>query len=228
MSKITLSQIDQLRTDPRVRQMLEFISAAEGTTTHGYQTAFGGGRINDLSRHPNYSKVFTQTDGKKNTTSAAGKYQFIGKTWNALASRYGLHDFGPVNQDRAAIALLAEKGALDPILKGDWQQAINRLGSTWASLPSSPYKQPKRSWDYASKFFGGVAPTISNHAPKTPEVEEINLDELYGIPTAHEPVGPVFEIPVLQAYGLGNKNPRVGENYTTWLDDYINGIINNG
>ena len=125
--------------------MLDLIANAEGVK-HGYNTGFGNDRFESLGRHPNIRKEFTQTDGKKNYTTAAGRYQFLNPTWQGLAKRYGLRDFSAQSQDLGALALLAQNGALPHIIKGDYQTAIKKSGGTWASLPSSPYAQPKKTW----------------------------------------------------------------------------------
>lgn len=140
---------------PNVRKFLDLLSYAEGTTSNGYSTAFGGGRLPSLADHPRYSKKFTQTNGKTNTTSAAGRYQFLRGTWDGLARQYGFKDFGPKNQDLGAVALLAQNGALPHILKGDWGKAVSKSGGTWASLPSSPHPQPTKSWQKINDFLGG-------------------------------------------------------------------------
>lgn len=141
----TRENFEKLLNAPNVQKMLNLIANAEGVK-HGYNTLFGNERLNDLSWHPNVKKEFTQTDGKKNVTTAAGRYQFLKDTWDGVAKQLGLKDFSPKNQDIAAVALLAQNGALPSVLKGDFKTAVQKSGSTWASLPSSPYAQPKRSW----------------------------------------------------------------------------------
>lgn len=141
----TRENFEKLLGSPNVQKMLNLIANAEGVE-HGYNTLFGNERLNDLSWHPNVKKEFTQTDGKKNVTTAAGRYQFLKDTWDGVAKQLGLKDFSPKNQDIAAVALLAQNGALPSVLKGDFKTAVQKSGSTWASLPSSPYAQPKRSW----------------------------------------------------------------------------------
>ncbi|MDV7446176.1 hypothetical protein R4514_05325 [Acinetobacter baumannii] len=141
----TRENYEKLLKAPNVQKMLNLIANAEGVK-HGYNTLFGNERLSDLSWHPGVKKGFTQTDGKKNATTAAGRYQFLKDTWDGVAKQLGLKDFSPKNQDIAAVALLAQNGALPSVLKGDFKTAIQKSGSTWASLPSSPYAQPKRSW----------------------------------------------------------------------------------
>ncbi|WP_180072224.1 glycoside hydrolase family 104 protein [Acinetobacter sp. YH12200] len=148
-----LSEIQQAYANPNVRKYLDFIAQAEGVK-HGYNTMFGNERIASLGAHPNVRKEFKQTDGKTNFTTAAGRYQFLNSTWNNLAKQYGFRDFSPQSQDMGAIALIAQRGALDDVLNGNWQSAIQKTGKEWASLPSSTYKQGKRSWDFANKALG--------------------------------------------------------------------------
>ena len=149
-----MSRLQQAYDNPNMRRFLNAIADAEGVK-YGYNTLFGNQQFGDLSQHPNIKKAFKQTDGKTNYTTAAGRYQFIIDTWNGLAKQYGFKDFSPRNQDLGAIALIAQSGALDDVLMGRYQKAAGKLGGQWASLPSSNYAQPKRSWDQFNKYLGG-------------------------------------------------------------------------
>ncbi|MEW7119949.1 glycoside hydrolase family 24 protein [Acinetobacter nosocomialis] len=149
----TSQQLMQLMNNPNARKMLDLIAATEGVE-YGYNTLFGNQRLNDLSWHPNIKKPFKQTDGQVKYTTAAGRYQFLKDTWDGVARQYGLKDFSPQSQDLGALALLAQNGALPYVLKGDFNTAIKKSGSTWASLPTSPYAQNKRSWDFVNKQLG--------------------------------------------------------------------------
>lgn len=144
----------QYLNNPNVRKLLDVIASAEGVK-HGYNTIFGNERFGNLSAHPNVRKKFRQTDGQTNVTTAAGRYQFLKGTWEGLSRQYGLKDFSPQSQDIGAIGLIMQKGALNDVLKGNYQSAIQKLGGTWASLPSSPYAQPKRSQAEINRFIGG-------------------------------------------------------------------------
>lgn len=144
----TKQDLINARNAPNVLKFLNLIARAEGTEKYGYNTAFGGDYFGDLSRHPNIKKNFKQTDGKVNSSGASGRYQFLNSTWNGLSKKYGLEDFGAVNQDLGAIALITENGALKDVQSGNFKKAIDKLGNIWASFPSSPYKQHKRSYEY--------------------------------------------------------------------------------
>lgn len=141
----------ELLKNPNVRRYLDFIGQAEGAD---YGTLFGGKMIEDFSRHPNIRAKFKETTGKENVTTAAGKYQFLGKTWTGLEGKLGLKDFSPTSQDVAAVELLRESGALGDVISGNFGQAIQKTGKVWASLPSSPYNQNKRSWQWAAEKIG--------------------------------------------------------------------------
>lgn len=144
-----------------VRRFLDLISAAEGTTQHGYHTLFGGGRLDSLDTHPNRMSKFKDGSGRRLNTSAAGRYQIIGSVWNNLAEREGLEDFSPESQDRAAISLIREKGALEDVEAGNFREAIEKLGSIWAALPSSTYDQPKKDWNWVEDFLAATPPERS-------------------------------------------------------------------
>lgn len=153
----TRQELEKALSNPNVRKMLDVIANAEGVK-HGYNTIFGNERSNDLKAHPNVKKEFTQTDGKKNSTTAAGRYQFLKGTWDSVSKKYGLTDFSPKNQDLAAVALILGRGALGDVIKGDFTKAVGKLGGEWASLPSSPYAQPKKSWKDIQAMVGEIKP----------------------------------------------------------------------
>ncbi|WP_145510919.1 glycoside hydrolase family 24 protein [Yersinia kristensenii] len=144
------NHLNNLVDDPVVRQYLDVLSKAEGTAGYansGYNTMFGGDQFYDVSDHPRQLKNFTQTDGTKNKTSAAGRYQFTRDSWDDAAKSLNLTDFSPRSQDLAALFLIQRAGQLENVVNGNFAEATGGLGSVWASLPSSNYDQPKRSWE---------------------------------------------------------------------------------
>ena len=146
---IDLSIIDRVTNDnsssANRKKMLDLIAKAEGAD---YDTIVGGNKFNDFSAHPNIVGLRT----KEGPSTAAGRYQITGTTYNDIAPKLGLSDFSKETQDRIALALIERAGALDLVDKGDFYGAISKLGKTWASLPSSPYSQPKRSDEWVANF----------------------------------------------------------------------------
>lgn len=139
---------------------LALIRACEGTAgPNGYRTLFGGSLFDNFDAHPNIVKTFRWTDGTVGYTTAAGAYQFLFRTWQSVAIPMRLPDFSPTSQDRAAIELTARRKALDDVVGGRVQEAINKCWPEWASLPASQYLQPRRSLQFAANAFanaGGV------------------------------------------------------------------------
>lgn len=159
--------------NPNVKIMLETIKAAEGIK-HGYNTGFGNTIIESLADHPRERKPFKTTKGETKHTTAAGAYQFLEGTWDEEAKALDLVDFGQHAQDLAALSRIEKRGALDDVLAGNFQAAVQKLGTEWASLPSSNYDQNKRSWDYTNSLIaqlgGNIMPTTDTriNEPEAP------------------------------------------------------------
>lgn len=180
-----------LSQNPNVRKMLDLISYTEHTQNNGYYTAFGGGRLSSLADHPRYKKQFRQTDGRMNTTSAAGRYQFLRGTWDGLVRKYGFNDFSPRNQDLGAVALLIQRGAMPHLLKGDFAKAIAKSGAEWASLPTSPHPQPTKSWKQVNAFLGGKIqiPQSGSYEPQQQIGRFGSIDEALAAQKQSQPIG---------------------------------------
>lgn len=135
------------------RAFLDMIAAAEGTSgANGYRAMFGYPNpdriIDDLSDHPRRYFSFTNSRGETLRTSAAGRYQFLVRTWDTLKTRLSLPDFGPASQDAAALELIRERGALGDVRAGRIEAAIKKVAPIWASLPGAGYAQPERKLSY--------------------------------------------------------------------------------
>jgi muramidase (phage lysozyme) len=159
--------------DPVERQNLQIFShATAGAEGGDYTKIVGGGNFDNFSAHPQKVGMVTK-DGK---SRAAGRYMIGGDTWNDAAAQRGYKDFSPQNQDDAFMYLLAKHDALRNVLKGDYDGAIQKLGTEWQALPTGASKnQGKRSmkeWqDLLSEArykyaFGN--PAAAAQAPATP------------------------------------------------------------
>lgn len=146
---------------------LRLIRACEGTDApNGYRYLFGSTYthellFDDFSKHPNIRKSFTQKDGTIGYSTAAGAYQIINPTWCNLQVKLDLKDFGPKSQDAAAIELIHQRGQLANVLAGLISQAIDVLWIEWASLPSSRYSQPRRTYEFAENSYVEAGGTVA-------------------------------------------------------------------
>lgn len=126
-----------------VRAFLKMIRYGEGTfDDDGYRRMFGGKLFDGFADHPRQVQTVTMRNGKLLKSSAAGAYQFLERTWDAVAKQYGFTDFSPHSQDLAAIALIIGRKALDDVMAGRFDAAVTKCNREWASLPGSPYGQP--------------------------------------------------------------------------------------
>jgi muramidase (phage lysozyme) len=144
--------IDAL-SSPNVRAFLHMIRVGEGTADPaGYKRHFGGSHFDSFADHPR--KAITAGLGKnKYTSTAAGAFQFLERTWDNLVNQYGFEDFSPTNQDIAAVALIDGRRALQDVLSGRFKSAVEKCAREWASLPGSPYGQPVKTFAQAEKTY---------------------------------------------------------------------------
>lgn len=127
---------------PIERAMLDTIAFTEGTRGHGkdgYNVTFGYRYFDSCDVHPNI-KVCS---GKLCST-AAGRYQFLNKTWNGLK----LTKFWPEQQEIGALELIVRRG-IDlpdaPMTATEFANALDRLSYEWSSLPPGRYGTPRLS-----------------------------------------------------------------------------------
>lgn len=123
----------------------------------------GGATFNDFSKHPQiYESVPWRTDGKK--SDGSGAYQFLSSTFNPLAKKYGINDFTPKSQDKAAwlLAQIDYKRKTGDDLQTDLEagkikKVSNALSGTWTSLPSGAEsnKQTNKFFDRYNSSLNG-------------------------------------------------------------------------
>lgn len=133
--------------DANERAFLDMLAVSEGTKgrgNDGYNVLFGGALFTSYADHPRRLITRTFGNGTTVTSSAAGRYQFLRRTWDELASTLRLGDFGPPSQDRAALELIRQRGALADVRAGRFAAAVDKCRRTWASLPGAGYDQPEQ------------------------------------------------------------------------------------
>jgi len=77
-------------------------------------------------------------------STAAGRYQLIKPTWRGIRDRLRLPSFEPECQDRAALYLITNRGALEDVHAGRIKTALAKCAPEWASLPGNFAGQPQR------------------------------------------------------------------------------------
>lgn len=130
---------------PVQRAFLNSMSAGEAPD---YNTMYGGGRFEELSDHPRQQIPIRSGPNAGKTSSAAGRYQFLGSTWDEAKNALGLPDFSPDSQDAAAVWLAERDYAKRTRGRNLWEDLdgakgdpakLNFLGGalsgTWTSLP---------------------------------------------------------------------------------------------
>lgn len=135
-----------------------------------YRMLFGKELFQDTADHPR--RAITKTlGGKAITSTAAGAYQFLERTWDECKRAMALPDFSPHSQDIAAVYLINRRGALDDVIAGQLDSAVRKCAREWASLPGSPYGQPTKTMAQVravyEQFGGEVAPS-TNLLTETP------------------------------------------------------------
>jgi muramidase (phage lysozyme) len=147
--------------ETNLRAFLDAIAYAEGTGgPNGYRTLFGGGLFDSFADHPRQFFTFTNKIGQQLRTSAAGRYQFLSRTWDELAKKLELPDFGPESQDRAAIELIRQRGALRDVQAGRFADAVAKVAPIWASLPGAGYNQPERKLSALTAAYRAAGGTL--------------------------------------------------------------------
>lgn len=133
-----------------LKAFLHLIRTGEGTLgENGYRTLYGGKLFDSFADHPRI-----KVKAGKWTSTAAGAYQFLSKTWDGLVAKYPtiLTSFNPECQDEAAVMLIKGRGAYADVLAGRFKTAILKCNKEWASLPLSPYGQPTLTMEKALKI----------------------------------------------------------------------------
>lgn len=193
----TLAQLREWRANGNVAAFLHVIR--DGESSHderAYRLRYPNTEFTDLSQHPNVKVPLS--NGK--FSSAAGAYQITFTTWSGLVKQYGFADFSPETQDLACIALLAERKAVEPLLRGDLAEAIARCvhaPAMWTSLPGGPERP--RSMERARMIYAdwGGWYTPRDVSPVAPDAQPAPLvSAVPAVPAKEKSMLP-FIIPIL-------------------------------
>ncbi len=199
-----------------VRAFLVMLRHGEGTSDDdGYRRMFGGKLFDSFADHPRQVQTARLGKGGTLSSSAAGAYQFLSKTWDGLVRQWGFPDFTPHTQDLGAIALILGRKALDDVIAGRFDDAVRKCNREWASLPGSPYGQPTVTLAKAREIYAQAGGAFAEAEPPLVQLDQgtsyANPD-LYTTPgTKEAPVAP-FLLAALPA--LFDAVPKLIKSFT--------------
>ena len=141
-----------------IAAFLDMLAFSEGTIRFGkddgYNVIVGGSLFSSYDKHPN---KLIQLNPKLKST-AAGRYQLLGRYYTAYKQACNVPDFSPVSQDLITIQMIKEQGAMKLIIDGEFEMAVQKVSNIWASLPGAGYGQHEHKLaDLREKFcqYGG-------------------------------------------------------------------------
>lgn len=179
------SQVKTALGNQNVAAFLRCIRQGESNQTDSaYRLVNGGGLFNDFSAHP-YGKLPTTQGGR-----AAGAYQFLPTTFADVQARYPAEcpDFSPASQDFAAVVKIADRGALNDVIAGNFQQAVAECRKEWTSLPGASENAAGNTLakylQVYEQYGGHLADTAQPPAPVTDESVEARPQDKQSAATA--------------------------------------------
>jgi muramidase (phage lysozyme) len=199
---LTLEGLKAQFQHPNVSAFARCVRSAESNNRDdgsAYRTIFGGELIDDLSCHPRIAR-----QSKWGWTSAAGAYQAMcavpGRvqtdTWGDFCRDMGVPvdamPFDQPTQNAFLVWCVRRRNALQAVLDGDLEKAVDLCSYEWASFPPGRYGQPTTTIDKLRAVFLQYGGRLSN-ADLIKPAAPIEERDLSGIPPRVEPEAPMPE-----------------------------------
>ena len=146
---------------PNEQAFLDMIATSEGTIgrgDNGYNVLVGGTLFNGYANHPH---ILVHLNATLSST-AAGRYQLLGRYYDVYKVQLGLPDFSPASQDAIAIQQISECHALGDINAGNFDSAVQKCAHIWASLPGAGYGQHENSLDTLRQAYVNAGGTLAD------------------------------------------------------------------
>ncbi len=147
---------------PNLKAFLTTIAVSEGTAgkgDNGYNVLVGGALFdNGYADHPRVSVFLPGLDIH---STAAGRYQIMEHNFDAYKRILGLPDFGHDSQDAIALQLIKECNAIGDIEEGNFDVAVVKCRSRWASFPGSGYGQHENKLSTLRDAFAAAGGVIA-------------------------------------------------------------------
>jgi len=123
---------------------------------NGYNVLLGGTLFSGYLDHPR--KTIT-VNGM--TSTAAGGFQILDRYFDSYKKQLHLIDFSPASQDQIAMQMIKEVGADHLINDGQFEQAVNKCSTRWASLPGAKYGQHVNDMEHLKAYYENVGGTVA-------------------------------------------------------------------
>jgi muramidase (phage lysozyme) len=128
----------------------------------GYNVLAGSvsGMVLTFSSYKRHPAALLDMDGKPGglQSTAAGRYQILGRMWRAYLVPLELKGFWPDDQDRIAIQMIKECKAVSDIEAGNVESAITKCRSRWASFAGAGYGQREHSIEKLAEVWRAALP----------------------------------------------------------------------
>lgn len=208
---------------PEARALLDAIAGSESAGR--YDVMYGGGRFDPALGHPHQAVPITTGPNAGKTSSAAGRYQFLGSTWDDVAAQHGLSDFSPQSQDLGAWFLAADEYKRDTgrdlqadLAAGRTEAVVPSLRDVWTSLPGG-IEQGQTANAFSGKIMNQPQPllgafvTAPAPAPMQPAPQPMAMPPspyptpgaLPGTALAHDPGGTLGRIAAMYLQQSGQQ-----------------------
>jgi muramidase (phage lysozyme) len=168
---------------PQGRALLDTIAGSESPD---YNTLYGGGKFEGFTDHPRQLVPIASGPNAGKKSSAAGRYQFLQRTWDEVKQEAGLPDFSPESQDAGAwhLANKTYKQRTGRDLAADLDKAQGNpaaiksiggyLSGVWTSLPGG-IEPNSTTMSFADRYQRS-APTEMSAQSRRPTFEPIDHD----------------------------------------------------
>lgn len=197
--------------NPGVLAALDAIARAElgADKMDRYDLGYGFRKVTTYpNSHPFYGSELTP----QGISSASGRFQFMGHTWEEFDKKLGLGGrFDATAQTIAAIALLDRRGALQYAANGDWANVSRRVQQEWTSIDSPESRAPQ------AQSNGAYAVTSKVYAQRYAQYSGGQTPKLEPTPAQagnQGAVAPTQAIPVETPIIKGNKLYVYHKGYT--------------
>lgn len=123
---------------------------------NGYNVLLGGSLFSGYLDHPRKNITVNGM-----TSTAAGRYQILERYFDAYKAQLHLPDFSPHSQDLIALQMIHKVGADTLINEGEFEQAIQKCSSRWASLPGAKYGQHTNDMAHLKAYYENVGGLVA-------------------------------------------------------------------